>query len=121
MFADAGYDVWLPNSRGNFYSRNHVTKDPNVPFSGFWRFSWYELGVYDYPAVINYVRQETQQEKVYYIAHSQGTSGLMTLLSERPEYNQFVAAASLLAPIGYMSHLDTLSHTVGDMFLLFQV
>lgn len=121
MLADAGYDVWLPNARGNTYSRQHIQKDPNRPSSGFWRFSWYEHGIHDYPAVIDYVLQQTNQTKVYVVGHSQGTTGLMTLLSEKPEYNDYVAAASLLAPIAYLNNSDSFTHSVGDAALLFKV
>lgn len=75
--ADAGFDVWLPNNRGNFYSRRHVffkSSDPK-----FWDFSWFELAIYDCTAVIDFVLKETGHNKVYIIGHSQVKTTLITI------------------------------------------
>ena len=72
--ARAGYDVWLGNSRGNTYSRSHVSLDPDHNEKKFWDFSWYEMGAYDLPAVIDEIQTQTGGQKVAYIGHSQGTT-----------------------------------------------
>lgn len=84
-FADAGYDVWIGNARGNTYSRHHITMDPNDP--KFWDFSWHEIGVYDIPATIDYILQQTNQTKLSYVGHSQGVTAFYVTLAELPEYN----------------------------------
>ena len=38
--AKAGYDVWLGNTRGNKYSRKHVTLNPNINREKFWDFDF---------------------------------------------------------------------------------
>lgn len=57
LLADEGYDVWLGNARGNSWSREHInytTQD-----SGFWQFSWHEIGTIDIPTTIDYVLEQT--------------------------------------------------------------
>jgi len=39
MLANAGYDVWMGNSRGNYQSRNHTHYDPSKD-KAFWDFSF---------------------------------------------------------------------------------
>ncbi|XP_031618299.1 lipase 1-like [Contarinia nasturtii] len=71
VLAGASYDVWLSNARGNFYSRRHITLNPDE--KQFWNFTWYQTALYDYPAIFDYVIQETNQSKVYSVGHSHGT------------------------------------------------
>lgn len=106
MLAEAGYDVWISNSRGNFYSKSHIELNPEN--SEFWNFSWYEMAKYDYPAIIDHVCKVTGNKKVFIVGHSQGTTALLTLLSELPEYNERVAAVSLMAPVAYFANSGTL-------------
>jgi len=53
--ADAGYDVWLGNSRGNKYSRRHVEFNPAQ--SRFWNYDWQEMGKYDLIANLDYIKK----------------------------------------------------------------
>ena len=71
ILADAGFDVWLGNNRGNTYSRSHVnytTDDVE-----FWDFSFHEMGIYDLPAEINYILNATSETSIGYVGHSEGT------------------------------------------------
>ena len=50
----------------------HISMDPTTD-NDYWRYSWAEMGLYDDPANIGFIREYTGQ-KPYYIGHSQGTS-----------------------------------------------
>ncbi|KAJ8675723.1 hypothetical protein QAD02_011509 [Eretmocerus hayati] len=99
MLSDQGYDVWLGNARGNTYSKKHKkfsTSDPR-----FWDFSWHELGIYDLPAMINYIT-DLKKDNLFYIGHSMGASSLCVMAIERPEVAKKVRAMIGLAPAVYV-------------------
>ncbi|XP_047997122.1 lipase 3-like [Leguminivora glycinivorella] len=105
LLAKNGYDVWLANSRGCKYSRNHTELDPSE--SAFWDFSWHELGYYDLPAMIDYTLNVTGRQKLKYIGHSQGTTAFWVLGSERPEYMEKIERMIALSPIAFTSHMKS--------------
>ncbi|PSN34670.1 Lipase 3 [Blattella germanica] len=102
LLADAGYDVWLGNARGNTYSKNHTTL--SVSDYKFWDFSWHQMGIYDLPAAFDYVLELTGQEKLSYAGHSMGTTMFYVCMSMKPEYNDRIQIMASLAPIAYMAH-----------------
>lgn len=105
LLADAGYDVWLGNYRGNTYSKGHCSLDPAK--KDFWRFSWDEMGKYDIPAMIDHILDTTQQDKIFYIGHSMGTTGFMVMANEKPEYQEKIHLANFLAPVAFVDHMQS--------------
>lgn len=103
--ADEGYDVWMGNFRGNTYSKRHLNL--SVDDGKFWDFTWHEMGLNDLPAMIDYVLEQTEQQKLYYIGHSQGTTTFYVMASSKPEYNDKIRAAFSLAPIAFMNHMTS--------------
>ncbi|XP_050297068.1 lipase 3-like isoform X2 [Anthonomus grandis grandis] len=107
LLADAGYDVWMGNARGNTWSRNHTTLNPDKD-AKFWKFSFHEIGLYDIPAMIDYALEKTGASSVYYVGHSQGTTAYYVMLSELPAYNSKIKMAANLAPIAFLNHMSPL-------------
>ena len=51
ILLDAGFDVWLGNTRGNRYSCKHVRLEKQS--NQFWQFGLDELARYDLPCAVN--------------------------------------------------------------------
>lgn len=99
---DVGFDVWLYNARGNKYSKGHTR---SLPRKQYWNFSYEEMGSHDLPATIDYILLNSSRSKLDYVGFSQGTTIFFVMASMRPEYNEKINHAVLLAPVAWVSNL----------------
>jgi pimeloyl-ACP methyl ester carboxylesterase len=104
---DAGFDVWLGNSRGNTYSMNNTRLSPDS--KDFWKFDWDEMAKYDMPTQVDYALAASNRTSVTYIGHSQGTTQAFAnaAVAEwdiKSKVNLFVA----LAPVAYVYHTPSI-------------
>ncbi|XP_075530098.1 lipase member K-like [Dermacentor variabilis] len=103
LLADAGYDVWLANLRGTPYAREHLQL--TEADKKYWNFGLDEVGLYDIPALVDYVLTLTGWSELFYVGFSQGNAAAWVTLSEKPEYNAKIRLLLALAPIGNVTHL----------------
>lgn len=88
--ANHGYDVFLPNMRGNQYSNKHESFDSSFN-SKYWDFSIDDMIKYDAPSVVDKVIEITGKKKITYIGVSMGGMIAYGLLSDHPEYNEKIS------------------------------
>ncbi|NWX15041.1 LIPM Lipase, partial [Aegotheles bennettii] len=96
VLANAGYDVWIGNSRGNSWSRKH--KEFEFHQEQYSNYSFHEMAMYDLPATINYILQKTGQEQLYYVGYCQGTTTGFIAFSSIPELDRKIKMFFALVP-----------------------
>ena len=107
ILADAGYDVWLGNMRGNYYSRAHVKYNPDHD-EEFWDFSWDDMARDDLPSMIYYILHLTQYPQIAYVGHSQGTMiGFAEFGRPGSTLQNNVSFWTALAPVAHLGHIES--------------
>ncbi|XP_020109283.1 triacylglycerol lipase 2-like [Ananas comosus] len=104
ILADSGYDVWIANSRGTKYSLRHMFLSPSN--SAYWEWSWDQLVAYDLPAVVEYVYNQTRNQKIHYIGHSLGTLMALASFCEH-RLLDMIRSAALLCPIAFLDQITS--------------
>ena len=107
ILADAGYDVWMGNMRGNRYSRAHTKYNPDHD-EAFWDFSYDEMSSIDLPTMVYYILNATQYTKVGYVGHSQGTMIAFANFGRTESTLQNnISFWAALAPVGHLGHIES--------------
>ncbi|EFC44234.1 predicted protein [Naegleria gruberi] len=123
ILADAGFDVWLGNARGNEYSNRNIYHSKHD--KQFWNFSWdeisilnEEMAIYDLTAMVDYALKVSGQPKLAYVGHSQGTTMGFECFSSNADSNtkypacpkDFTNKISIfiaIAPVTYLEHVNS--------------
>lgn len=69
-------------------------------------YSFHEMGIYDLPAVINFITN-LKQANLIYIGHSMGTTMGYIMGTERPQIANKVQLMISFAPVAFMKHIKS--------------
>jgi len=105
ILADAGYDVWLGNNRGNGYSMHNIHYTPED--AEFWDFSWDDMALSDLPTQVGHVISVTGRSQISYIGHSEGTTQAFSGFLNQTLANQ-VNVFIALAPAVFEANCESL-------------
>lgn len=99
LLCDEGYKVYLPNMRGNQFSKSHLDYDSSL-ISDFWNFSFDEMAQFDLLTIINTIKKRDGVEKIDYMGHSQGTLIFFLAYMNNPDFiekniNKFIAVGTV--------------------------
>jgi len=105
LLAEDGYDVWMVNFRGNYYSRNHTSLDPWSPIGAFWKFTWDEMAKYDLPATFDKVLEVTDEGDLMFVGHGMGATAFLAMNHYRKDLTTKVRLANLMGPTVYVENM----------------
>jgi len=105
--ADAGYDVWMADTRGGKPSRRHSKHSSSSPH--YWRLSWDDVARYDLPAIIDRVLKRSFQPSLYLGCHGLGCTTALASLATNTDTSDKVRMLLAMAPISRLGHSETLN------------
>lgn len=116
QLVDQGYDVWMGNNRGTWFSSNQDYPYADNPLSSAqyleqnvlkYDFDFTEMGVSDLPAMIDKVVEVSQNDKITYVGFSMGTSQMFYGLTQKEEsyFASKVEKAIMMAPCVFTTTL----------------
>ena len=108
--AEAGYDVWIGNLRGNKYSLGHDTLDYIEDGEAYFDFDISTHSRIDLVTMVDYILSLViEYPKIAYVGHSMGTTIMFQLASENPFYVESkISSVIALAPALVPSHTTSL-------------
>jgi pimeloyl-ACP methyl ester carboxylesterase len=106
VLANAGYDVWMGNNRGSRYSLSHKTKKPTD--LDFWDFYQEDMGMYDLPTLVTFIKGKTGHESISYVGHSEGTTQILMGGSLNPNFfRNHINLAVLTGPVACTANIPS--------------
>jgi pimeloyl-ACP methyl ester carboxylesterase len=83
--------------------------------------SWHEIGMYDLPAMVDYVLRVTGHSDLHFVGHSMGATIAVVMLSQRPQYNDKLKITILLAPVIKLEHNTSIFRHSAPLWKALQV
>ncbi|KAJ3437795.1 lipase [Anaeramoeba flamelloides] len=110
QLADAGYQVYMNNTRMNGVSMKHKTFSRHSNYV--WKFGFQHMAAFDIPAVVNYITETTGLETISYVGHSQGTTQMFANLCLKEEKRSVAAKINCyiaLAPVLFVGKVNQIA------------
>lgn len=102
---DAGYDVFLGNSRGNTFSANHTSLP--VKSREFWNYTFNDMGHHDLYVSVDAALKISSRESLTYVGWSQGNTAMLIGGTDPQISSRLQGKINLwiaLSPVSFLSH-----------------